>query len=131
MSAAPWITERAAAIPTAKRNNGKTKGTVSTAPRVTFLRRAIAHAVGFAIVTGAFYGFFALMGHSLHSSAMKQRQNAELRTEGAQQDVLELNRQVSGMLSADFIDQWAKTHGFVKVGKRGEVYVSAEQPSQG
>lgn len=132
MSAAPWITERAAAIPTAKRNNGKTKSTVSTAPRVSLLRRVFAHVVAFAAMTGAFYGFFSLMGHSLHSSAMKQRQNAELRTAGAQQDVLEIGRQVSSLLSVDFIDQWAKTHGFVKPGKRGgEVYVSAPQQKEG
>lgn len=131
MSAAPWITERAAAIPTAKSRKGKTRGTVGTSPRTSLVRRALTHVAVFSVVTGGFYGFFSLMGHSLHSSAMKQRQNAELRTEGAQQDVLELGRQVSGLLSTDFIDQWAKSHGFVKAGKRGEVYVSAAQQKQG
>jgi hypothetical protein len=92
----------------------------------------VAHVAGFAFTTVVLYGFLSLMGHSLHSSALKQRMNADLRTEGAQQDVLELGRQVSGLLSADFIERWAKEHGFVKPGKRGgEVYVSAPQQKQG
>ncbi len=115
MSVAPWVTDAAKAMPAARRRTGKTRGAATTAPRVSIVRRSLAHAAGFVAMSAVFYGFLALLGHSLHSSALKVRENADLRAEGARADALELGRQVSALSSVDAVDRWARAHGFVKV----------------
>ena len=65
----------------------------------------------------ASYALLALAGHSMLSAATKARENAELRTESARMDVLEIGRQVTGLASDDSLDRWAESHGFVRPGR--------------
>ncbi len=116
MSVAPWINEGSTALPSVRKRTVKTRGAAAVTPRRGVLARAMAHAVAFTVLSGASYGFLSLMGHSLHSAAYKSRANAEFRTESARQDVLELSRQVSSLVSTDSLDRWARMHGFSRPG---------------
>ncbi|MEX2243930.1 MAG: hypothetical protein WD716_08805 [Fimbriimonadaceae bacterium] len=116
MSVAPWINEASAALPSARTRKGKTRGSVSTAPRTSVIATACVHAAVLSVASLVFYGLFSLTGHSLLNSAYKQRVNSELRTEGARSDVLELGRQVSGLVSTESLDQFASAHGFERPG---------------
>jgi hypothetical protein len=116
MSVAPWINDSSAARPSVRKRSAKPRGAVEVAPRRGVLARALRHAVGFAFLSFCCYGFLSLMGHSLHSSAYKARANAEIRTESARQDVLELSRQVGSLVSTESLDRWARVHGFGRPG---------------
>jgi hypothetical protein len=85
-------------------------------PRRGVFASALAHAIGFFAVAGVAYGFFSLMGHSLYSAAYKARANSELRTKAAQEDVLEIGRQVSALVSTESLDRFARMHGFDRPG---------------
>jgi hypothetical protein len=89
---------------------------VEVRSRTSALAVALRHAVAFVALSATSYGFFALMGHSLHSSASKSRGNSELRAEAARQDVLEIGRQLSSLVSTDSLDRWARSHGFARPG---------------
>lgn len=117
MSVAPWVNDKATAVPVARQRSTKTRGSVATTPRVPLLRRVAAHGLGFIVLSSVSYGFLALLGHSLHSSALKVRENNELRAEGAREDVLDLGKQVASLASTEALDRWAIAHGFVKVGR--------------
>ncbi len=116
MSVAPWINDASTARPSVRTRTVKTRGAAAVTPRRGVLARAFAHAVGFTVLSCAFYGFLSLMGHSLHSAAYKARANSETRTESARQDVLELSRQVSSLVSTESLDRWARMHGFGRPG---------------
>lgn len=116
MSVAPWINEASTAVPSVRKRTARTKGSVAVTARKGVLGRAVAHAGAFLLLSGGCFGFLSLMGHSLYSAAYKARSNAEMRTENARQDVLELGRQVSALVSTESLDRWARTHGFDRPG---------------
>jgi hypothetical protein len=116
MSVAPWINDASTAVPSVRKRTARTKGSVEVTARKGVLGRAAVHAGAFLVLSGGCYGFLSLMGHSLYSAAYKARSNAEMRTENARQDVLELGRQVSALVSTESLDRWARTHGFDRPG---------------
>ena len=113
MSVAPWITDESPNLPTA-RNRRKTRGTVSTAPRLTIFRMVVRHTFGFAFLCCVFFSLAALMGHSLKTSAGISRTSAELRTDDARADVLSLGGQLASLTSIEELDRWAAAHGFAR-----------------
>ena len=116
MSAAPWITDRSANAPTARRRSGRNRGYVGTAPMTSLFAQALGHLAGFAFLTFVCYGFVSLMGHSMKSSAYRERVAAEFRTEGARADVLQLSSQVSSLVSTGDLERWAGAQGFARPG---------------
>jgi hypothetical protein len=116
MSVAPWINDASTAVPSVRRRTSRTKGSVEVTARKGVLGRVAVHAGAFLVLGVGSYGFLSLMGHSLYSSAYKARSNAELRTESARQDVLELSRQVGALVSTESLDRWARVHGFDRPG---------------
>lgn len=124
MGIAPWINENSATLPSAVTRNGRTRGTISTAPRLTLLATAFRHTIVFTIMTYMFFGVVTIMGRSLEASAISQRERAEVRTAGARADVIELGRQVTSLVSVESLDRWALTHGYFRPGlvneRRGE-----------
>lgn len=116
MSAAPWISDNATALPSVRTRTARTRGAAQVVPRTKLLSRLFYHGAAFLVVCGISYGFFSLMGHSLFSAAQKVRANAEARTETARQDVLEVSRQLSSMVSSDSLDRYARMHGFGRTG---------------
>lgn len=116
MGVAPWINESTATLPSARTRKGKTKGTVSTAPRTARLANACRHMGAFVVLTYLIYGVVTIMGRSLEASAVNQRQRMEVRTAGAQAEVIELGRQMSSLVSVESLDKWALTHGYYRPG---------------
>lgn len=116
MGVAPWTNDSSAALPSARARAGRTKGTVSTAPRISLFVTAIAHLSAFGAIMAVTYGLMTLMGRSMQAAAYKQRSNAEQRIEAARLDVLDLGRQVSALMSTDALDRWAVSHGFSRPG---------------
>jgi hypothetical protein len=94
----------------------RTRGAAEVVKRTSVLEAAVRHAVAFVVLSAVFYGFFALMGHSLASAAHKARSNSELRAANARQDVLEIGRQVSSLVSSDSLERWARGRGFERPG---------------
>ncbi|HXH61585.1 MAG TPA: hypothetical protein VNI20_09520, partial [Fimbriimonadaceae bacterium] len=100
----------------ARTRAGKTRGTVSTAPRVSVVKTAFLHLVGFAALSAVTFSLMTLMGRSMQAAAHKQRSNAEQRIEAARLDVLDLGRQVTALMSTGALDRWAVSHGFTRPG---------------
>ena len=116
MSVAPWITDRSATAPTARRRSGKNRGLVGTAPMTSLFAQALGHMAGFVVLTFVSYGFVSLMGHTMKSSAYRERVAAEFRTDGARTDVLQLSSRVAGLVSTAELDRWAGAQGFARPG---------------
>lgn len=116
MASAPWINDSTLSMPSASTRRGRTRGSVSTAPRAARLATACRHLIGFVIISYVFYGFTIIMGKSLESSARSQRQRMEVRTDGARTDVIELGRQVTSLVSVEALDRWALSHGYFRPG---------------
>lgn len=116
MSVAPWITDESVRLPTARRKGRKTRGTVSTAPRLTVFKMVVTHMLGFAFLTCVCFGLATLMGHSMKTSASVTRASAEMRTEGARADVFALSGQLADLTSIEGLDRWASAHGFMRPG---------------
>ena len=116
MSVAPWITDRSANVPTARRRSGRSRGFVGTAPMTSLFAHALGHLAGFVVLAFVSYGFISLMGHSMKSSAHRQRVAAESRMNGARTDVLRLNNQVASLASTTDLDRWAVAQGFARPG---------------
>ena len=115
MSVAPWITDESPNLPTA-RSRRKTRGTVSTAPRLTIFMMVVRHMFGFAFLCCVFFGLAALTGHSLKTSVGISRASAELRTDDARADVIALGGQLAKLTSIEELDRWAAAHGFARPG---------------
>lgn len=115
MSVAPWITDESIDVPTA-RSRRKTRGTVSTAPRLTIFKMVVRHTFGFALLCCVFFGLATLTGLSLKTSAGISRASAELRTDDARTNVIALGGQLASLTSIDALDRWAAAHGFARPG---------------
>lgn len=116
MGAAPWINENTATLPSAVTRNGRTRGTVSTAPRTTRILLVLKHMLAFTVMAYLLYGVVTILGRSLEASAVSQRQRMEVRTAGARTDVIELGRQVTSLVSVESLDKWAQSHGYFRPG---------------
>ena len=116
MSVAPWITDKSANVPTARRRSGKNRGLVSTAPTTSLFAQALGHMGGFALLAFVSYGFVSLMGHTMKSSAYRERVAAEFRVDAARTDVLQRSSQVASLASTADLDRWAEAQGFSRPG---------------
>ena len=128
MSVAPWITDRSANVPTARRRSGKNRGLVGTAPMTSLFAQALGHMTGFVVLAFVSYGFVSLMGHTMKSSAYRERIAAEFRTEGARTDVLQLSSQVASLVSTADLDRWAGAQGFSRPGTTARAKNGEETP---
>ena len=130
MSVAPWITDRSANVPTARRRSGKNRGLVGTAPMTSLFAQALGHMAGFAVLAFVSYGFVSLMGHTMKSSAYRERIAAEFRADGARTDVLQLSSQVASLVSMADLDRWAEAQGLSRSGTTARAK-NGEETSQG